>query len=139
MPVKKDLDSYECRHGMGYTKIKSIKDQIETEVLYMVPIGDNAEIHRVKIKNLSSENKNIKMFSFIEFCLWNAYDDMTNYQRTYSIGAVEIEGSTIYHKTDYRERRNHYSFYSVNQPIDGYDTDGIHSLDNLTDFTSLKL
>lgn len=123
MPVKRELDSYECRHGMGYTKIKSVKNNLETEIMYMVPLGDNAEIHRVTLKNLSGENKSVKLFSFIEFCLWNAYDDMTNYQRTYSIGDVEIDGSAIYHKTDYRERRNHYAVYSVNTPIDGFDTD----------------
>ncbi|MFP4697938.1 MAG: GH36-type glycosyl hydrolase domain-containing protein [Eubacteriales bacterium] len=123
MPVKEELEKYECRHGMGYTKIKSIKNNIESEILYMVPLGDNAEIHQVKIKNVGDKEKEIKLFSFIEFCLWNAYDDMTNYQRTYNIGSVEVKDSAIYHKTDYRERRNHYSFYSVNQSVDGFDTD----------------
>ena len=47
---------------------------------------------------------------------------MTNFQRNYSIGEVEITGSEIYHKTEYRERRNHYAVYSVNCPIDGFDT-----------------
>lgn len=123
MPVKRDLEHYECRHGLGYTKITGIKNDLRTEILYMVPIGDNVEVHRVAIKNTGKYEKKIKLFSFIEFCLWNAYDDMTNYQRTYSIGAVEVEGSVIYHKTDYRERRDHFAFYSVNCPIEGFDTD----------------
>jgi len=55
--------------------------------------------------------------------LWNAYDDMTNFQRNFSTGEVEIEGSVIYHKTEYRERRNHYAFYSVNAKISGFDSD----------------
>ena len=123
MPIKKDLDYYECRHGMGYTKINSIKNDLETNILYMVPLNENIEIHKVSLKNTSKEQKVIQLFSYIEFCLWNAYDDMTNYQRTYSIGAVEVENNVIYHKTDYRERRNHYSFYSVNAYINGFDTD----------------
>ncbi|SET71262.1 cellobiose phosphorylase [Natronincola peptidivorans] len=123
MPVKSELDHYECRHGIGYSKIKAIKNDLETEILYFIPLGDNAEIHKVTLKNVGNNDKEFTIFSFIEFCLWNAYDDMTNYQRTYSIGAVEVEGSTIFHKTDYRERRNHYSFYSVNHPINGFDTD----------------
>jgi cellobiose phosphorylase len=123
MPVKKDLDSYECRHGLGYTKIKGVKNNLETEITYLIPLGDNVEIHRVSLKNTGSSAKEVSLFSFIEFCLYNAYDDMTNYQRTYSIGAVEVDGSIIYHKTDYRERRNHFAFYSVNTPIDGFDTD----------------
>lgn len=123
MPVKKDLDSYECRHGLGYTRITSEKNNIGFEGLYFVPIGYNCELQRVRIKNTGTENKKITLFSFIEFCLWNAYDDMTNFQRNFNTGEVEVEGSVIYHKTEYRERRNHYAFYSVNDEISGFDTD----------------
>ncbi|MGE5678127.1 MAG: GH36-type glycosyl hydrolase domain-containing protein, partial [Pseudomonadota bacterium] len=123
MPVKKEPDSFRCRHGLGYTVIEALHGDLESKVLYMVPLHDNAELHQVKLKNLGVEEKEITLFSFIEFCLWNAYDDMTNYQRTLNIGAVEVEGSCIFHRTDYRERRNHYSFYSVNREIAGFDTE----------------
>ncbi len=122
-PVKADLDSYECRHGMGYTRITGGKDGISTEVLFFVPLNFNGEIHRVRVKNTTNANKHVKLFSCIEFCLWNAYDDMTNYQRNLNIGEVEIENSAIYHKTEYKERRNHYSFYYVNADLTGFDTD----------------
>jgi cellobiose phosphorylase len=123
MPVKTKLDSYECRHGLGYTKIKSEKNGLEVEQMMFVPLKYNGEVNRLKIKNTSSYTKEITVFSFIEFCLWNAYDDMTNFQRNFSTGEVEIDNSVIYHKTEYRERRNHYSFYSVNTGIDGFDSD----------------
>lgn len=122
-PVKKELDSYECRHGLGYTRITGKRNGISTEVTFFVPQNYNGEVQKVVIKNEGSESKKIKLFSFQEFCLWNAYDDMTNFQRNFSTGEVEIEGSVIYHKTEYKERRNHYSFYSVNVPISGYDSD----------------
>ncbi len=122
-PVKTELDSYECRHGLGYTKITGKKNGISTEVLFFVPVNFNGEVQRVRIKNDTSEQKSIKLFSFIEFCLWNAYDDMTNFQRNFSTGEVEIEKSTIYHKTEYKERRNHFAFYSVNAELAGFDTD----------------
>ncbi|MFW5981549.1 MAG: GH36-type glycosyl hydrolase domain-containing protein, partial [bacterium] len=122
-PVKKELDEYECRHGMGYTTIRGKYNQINTEILYFVPLGANCEIHKVKIKNESDRKRSLKLFSFIEFCLWDALDDMTNFQRNFNIGEVEIEGSTIYHKTEYRERRDHYSFFTVNKDIEGFDTD----------------
>ncbi len=122
-PVKTELDSYECRHGLGYTKITGKKNGISTEVLFFVPVNFNGEVQRVRIKNETSEPKSIKLFSFIEFCLWNAYDDMTNFQRNFSTGEVEIEKSTIYHKTEYKERRNHFAFYSVNAELAGFDTD----------------
>jgi cellobiose phosphorylase len=122
-PVKKDLSFYECRHGLGYTRITGERNGIKLSQLAFVPLGFNAEVHQINIKNTSDTEKNIKLFSFVEFCLWDAQDDTTNFQRNFSTGEVEVQDSVIYHKTEYRERRNHYSFYSVNSPVDGFDTD----------------
>lgn len=122
-PVKKDLENYECRHGMGYTKISGELKGISTSITYFVPLGINVEIHKVVVKNTSDVKKEIKLFSFVEWCLWNALDDMTNFQRNYNTGEVEVKDSTIYHKTEYKERRNHYAFFSVNSPICGFDSD----------------
>ncbi|MEJ2593678.1 MAG: glycosyl transferase [bacterium] len=122
-PVKTALDSYECRHGLSYTLIKGIKNGIEAEVRYFVPLHFRGEIQQVRLKNDSSTNKSIKLFSFMEWALWNAQDDITNFQRNLSTGEVEVEDSVIYHKTEYRERRNHYAFHAVNHPHAGFDTD----------------
>ncbi|MBR0148538.1 MAG: glycosyl transferase [Lachnospiraceae bacterium] len=121
-PVKTELDSYECRHGMGYSKFASSKNGVSADILTFVPMGENCEISRVKLSNTSSEKKDIKLFSYFEWCLWNADDDMKNFQRNFSTGEVEIVDSVIFHKTEYRERRNHFAFYSVNAPIAGFDT-----------------
>ena len=122
-PVKTDLDSYECRHGMGYTIIKGAKNGISAEVTFFVPQNYNGEIQKMVLKNEGSEKKTIKLFSFAEWCLWNAQDDSTNFQRNFNTGEVEIEGSTLFHKTEYKERRNHFAFYTVNADIDGFDCD----------------
>ena len=123
MPVKAKLDSYECRHGLGYTHITGVKDGLKAQQLSFVPRGVNALVTRVQLTNESAAVKNVSLFSFVEFCLWNAQDDSTNFQRNFSTGEVEIEGSAIYHKTEYRERRNHFAVYAVNADIDGFDTD----------------
>ena len=122
-PCKTALDSYECRHGMGYSRISGSKDGIEASVLFFVPVGMRCEVQKMTLTNSSSGTRSIKLFSFVEWCLWNAQTDMENFQRNFSTGEVEIEGSVIYHKTEYRERRDHYAFYSVNAPIQGFDTD----------------
>ena len=122
-PCKTPLDSWECRHGMGYTRITGAKDGIEASELFFVPNGRRCEIQKVTLRNLSDAPRSFKLFSFVEWCLWNAETDMENFQRNFSTGEVEVEGSTIYHKTEYRERRDHYAFYSVNAPVDGFDTD----------------
>lgn len=121
-PVKTELDEYECRHGMGYTKFHGKKDGVCADVLCFVPMDDTCEIQRIELKNEGSSEKKLQLFSYVEFCLWNAMDDMTNFQRNLSTGEVEVIGSTIYHKTEYRERRNHYAVYSVNTKADGFDT-----------------
>ncbi len=122
-PVKRELDSYECRVGLSYTKITGERNGLRAEVLCFVPLGTNAEVHRVTLRNTGKAEKSAKLFSLAEFCLWDAADDQNNYQRNLSIGEVEVVGSTIYHKTEYRERRNHYAVYSVNAPVAGFDTD----------------
>ncbi|MBR4009528.1 MAG: glycosyl transferase, partial [Clostridiales bacterium] len=122
-PVKTELDSYECRHGMGYTIITGKKNDLKAQVTFFVPNGYDGEVQQVVLTNEGSSSKTFKLFSFAEWCLWDAQDDCTNFQRNFSTGRVEVDGSVIYHKTEYRDRRNHYAFYSVNDAIDGYDTD----------------
>lgn len=121
-PVKTELDRYECRHGVGYSTVTGEKDGIECSTTFFVPSGVNAEIWKVKVKNNGSVKKDIKMFSFLEFCSYNALNDMTNFQRTFSIGEVEVHGNSIYHKTEYRERRDHYVVFSCTRDVQGFDT-----------------
>ena len=122
-PCKTALDSYECRHGMGYTRVSGEKDGLRADVLFFVPIGHRCEVHCVRLTNTGKTRKAFQLYSFVEWCLWNASTDMENFQRNLSTGEVEIDGNVLYHKTEYRERRDHYAFYGVNRPFDGFDTD----------------
>jgi cellobiose phosphorylase len=122
-PVKTPLDSYQCRHGLSYTRITGEKNGLEADVLFFVPLQSWCEIQKVKLTNKSAATKKFKLFSFMEWCLWNAEDDQNNLQRNLSTGEVEIEGSTLYHKTEYKERRNHFAYYHVNTAVQGFDTD----------------
>jgi cellobiose phosphorylase len=122
-PCKTPLDRYECRHGMNYTSIEGVKNGVSAKALFFVPLKTWAEVQKLTLTNNSAEVKKLKIFSFTEWCLWNAASDMENFQRNFSTGEVEVEGSVIYHKTEYKERRNHFAFYSVNTPINGFDTD----------------
>src|SRR5690625_2675226 len=122
-PVKAELDSYSCRHGLSYTRISGARNGVEAEALYFIPLGTWAEVQKVKLKNTSAQPKKLKLFSFVEWCLWNAEDDMTNFQRNFNTGEVEVEGSAIYHKTEFKERRNHYAFYTVNTRVKDFDTE----------------
>ncbi len=122
-PCKTPLDRYECRHGLGYTRILGSKNGLEADLLCFVPLQMWGEVQRLTLANRTGEVKRMRLFSFLEWCLWNAATDMENFQRNFSTGEVEVEGSVIYHKTEYKERRDHYAFYSVNVPVQGFDTD----------------
>ena len=121
-PTKTPLDSYSCRHGLGYTILEGKKDGVTARQELFVPKGDACELDRVTVCNGSTVVKELDLFSYVEFCLWDAVDDSSNFQRNYSTGEVEVEGSVIYHKTEYRERRNHYAVFWANCPVDSFDT-----------------
>ena len=121
-PVQAGLDAYECRHGMGYSIIEGAKDGVKVSQELLVPIGERCLLMRVTVKNEGKAAKSLRLFPFVEFCLWDAMDDASNFQRNYSTGEVEVVGSAIYHKTEYRERRDHYAVFWANRMPDGFDT-----------------
>ena len=126
-PCKTPLESYECRHGLNYTRIAGVYNKVRASVLFFVPLGVKAELQRLTLVNEGQETKRLKVFSYCEWCLWNGATDGENFQRNLSTGEVEIEKgagfTALYHKTEYKERRNHYAYYAVNAPVQGYDTD----------------
>ena len=136
MPCKTALDKYLCRHGLGYTIFESEKDGLESIMKCFVPLDENCEIHSLTLTNKSKLKKTIKLYSMIEWCLWDAVDDSQNYQRNLNIGEVEVEDGVIYHKTEYRERRRHYAYYGVNCQVSGFDTDRDAFLGDLRGFNN---
>ncbi len=123
-PVRKDLRTYKCRHGLGYTCISSTYRGIAAEVTYFVPLGQTVEVWRVRLANRNAWPVELQLFSLVEFCLWDAWDDQTNFQRNLNTGEVEVDaaGGAIYHKTEYRERRNHFAYFACSAPLAGFDT-----------------
>jgi cellobiose phosphorylase len=121
-PTRHDAEGYSCRHGLGYTIVGSTFRRIKAETLYFVPLGGNLEIWELSVTNLRRKTAKLSIFSSVEFCLWDAQDDATNFQRNFSTGQVEIENGVIYHKTEYRERRDHFAYFACSEKIAGYDT-----------------
>ena len=121
-PVRTDVEDYRCRHGLGYTAIGSTRDGIETETLYLVPLGRTHEVWRTRVANRRDERAELSLFGAVEFCLWDAWDDQTNYQRNLSTGEVEVADGVIHHVTEYRERRNHFAYFACSEPAEGWDT-----------------
>jgi cellobiose phosphorylase len=121
-PTRTDLDAYHCRHGLGYTAIGSQYRGIEADITFFVPLGDTVEVWRAEITNHRNEVAELSLFSAVEFALWDAWDDATNYQRNLNTGEVEVVDGVIFHTTEYRERRNHFAFFSCSEEPAGFDT-----------------
>jgi len=121
-PTRTKLEKYECRHGMGYTIIGSTCKKIEAQTCYFVPLGETLEIWKFRVTNRRKKPAKLSVFSSIEFCLWDAQDDATNFQRNFSTGQVEVVDGVIYHKTEYRERRNHFAYFACSNKLAGFDT-----------------
>ncbi|HTX79698.1 MAG TPA: glycosyl transferase, partial [Longilinea sp.] len=122
MPTRRHLDVYECRHGLGYTRIHSLHQGIEASLRYFVPTDEALEVWQLTLVNRRDAVASLSVFSAVEFCLWDALDDETNFQRNYSVGEAEVKGNVIYHKTEYRERRDHFAFFACSEPLAGFDT-----------------
>jgi cellobiose phosphorylase len=118
----READGYRCRHGLGYTAIGSLRAGIAAETLYFVPLGETLEVWRARVTNRRQSGARLSLFSGVEFCLWDALDDATNFQRNFSIGEVEVEDGVVYHKTEYRERRDHFAYFACSEPLAGVDT-----------------
>ena len=121
-PTRLPLEAYTCRHGQGYTIISSTRNSIKASTCYFVPLDQNLEIWQLTLTNQRESPAHLSIFSCVEFCLWDAQDDATNFQRNFSTGEVEVEDGIIYHKTEYRERRNHFAFLACSEPLAGFDT-----------------
>jgi cellobiose phosphorylase len=121
-PMRRPLDAWECRHGLGYTVIASAFGGIRAETLFTVPVGQTMELWRVRVTNERATPARLALFGAVEFCLWDANDDATNFQRNYSIGEVEVRDGVIVHRTEYRERRDHVAYFAASEPAAGFDT-----------------
>jgi len=121
-PMQRELDAYTCRHGLGYTVIAGSRGGIRAETTYLVPPGQTLEVWRTRVTNDRLTAARVSLFGAVEFCLWDAQDDATNFQRNLSTGEVLVEDGVVYHLTEYRERRDHFAWFACSAPVAGLDT-----------------
>lgn len=118
-PLLKKLDRYECRHGLAYTEISSSHAEIDAEIAYFVPVKDNLEIWMLTLKNGSSEKKKLTVFSYAEFCLWQAFNDLTDLQCSQGLGVAKYENGAIFYS--FFDASTGHAFFASNGRVTGYD------------------
>ena len=121
-PTRRALEEYSCRHGLGYTSIASSRAGIHACATYLVPLQTTVETWSLELTNRRDAAAQLSLFSAVEFCLWNAHDDATNFQRNLNVGEVSVWDRTIVHRSEFRERRNHVASFSCSEPLAGFET-----------------
>ena len=80
--------TYECRHGLSYSKFTSTVSGIKTTKTIFIPLADNCEIWDVKIENCSDKARQISIFSYLEFSFKHITFDNQDFQMSlYSSGS----------------------------------------------------
>jgi cellobiose phosphorylase len=133
-PVMKK-DKYECRHGIGYSVITTEYANVQTKTTYFVPLGENLEIWMLEIK--ARRAADLSLFPFVEFCLWDALNDMTDYQYNLNIGQTEVRDNIIYHLSRYRVSHDVVGFLAcANAAPKGFDTQRRDFMGTYGDFSN---
>jgi N,N'-diacetylchitobiose phosphorylase len=120
-PVGKPLDKakYTTRHGMSYTTYECEYKDIRATQKMSIPLGDNALIWDVTVKNDSDRAKRLDVFSYAEFSFHHIQIDNQNYQMSLYCAGSEYEGGTILYDLFYEEEG--YQYFTANFEPDGFD------------------
>ncbi len=121
-PVMKEKQKYECRHGLGYTSIKSEYDGIASEITYCVPLGKRYELWQANLKNVSGKRRRLKVYSYVEFAYPAAQYDMLCHWPSMAYKAG-FDGRKIMIDTVAEQLTNipQYDFLATSLPVVGYD------------------
>jgi len=97
-PCCPTFDSYEVRHGIGYTSIRSVKNGIESSMLVFVPPEEPIEIWRITIRNTGGTRRELSLFTYLEWCLGNGMDTHREFHRTFIETRYDPELRAIFGK-----------------------------------------
>lgn len=134
-PVHKELDFYECRHGLGYTTIKTKYHEVQGQITYFIPLQDDLEIWKITLTNEGKEQKRLQLFSYVELCLGHALVDLINQPNDQHFNDVHFikEDNSLYATKRYwvtysgptvkqsNQAWNKWVFFSSSLPIVGFD------------------
>ena len=120
-PVGKSFDEakYKCRHGMSYTVYECDYKGIHAEQKLSVPIDDPVELWDVKIKNNSDKERNLSVFSYLEFSFHHIEMDNKNFQMSMYASGSSYEDGIIENDLFYEEFG--YQYFTANFEADSFD------------------
>lgn len=117
--------AFECRHGLGYTTIRTRVQGLDATVEYLVPPRDPVELWTATLRNTGRLARQLSLFSYAEFCILQALMDQTDFQYTLNIAKAVRSGRLLLHLTNYfpDAGRRHLAFFGVDRALSGFDCD----------------
>ena len=118
-PTAHHPDSFECRHGLYYSRISSSYQDLQASILYFIP-DDDLEIWNVTLRNLADTPKSYDVFAFQELALGHALVDLINQPNDQHFNDVHFDRE---HEILFATKRYwvKYNKATVQQPNEAWD------------------
>jgi len=118
-PTAHQPDSFECRHGLYYSRISSSYQDLQASILYFIP-DDDLEIWNVTLRNLADTPKSYDVFAFQELALGHALVDLINQPNDQHFNDVHFDRE---HEILFATKRYwvKYNKATVQQPNEAWD------------------
>ncbi len=83
LPVKKELNKFECIHGFGYTKFNSAFKGIEISLTIFVPFDESIEVWDLKVTNKTKKDIDLSFYTYFEWCLGSSADHHREFHKSF--------------------------------------------------------
>ena len=127
VPTLDTYDLYECRVGLGYTRIVSEFYGLRTEATFFIPLHSGRLIQDIKITNLSGEVKEIDLVPVLEYTHPDSLKQLTNAdwvpQTMQGMAIRQEAGEVILVQYPFMFRDIKINYFTSNLPVSSFDTD----------------
>ena len=127
VPTLDDYQRYECRVGLGYSRIVSEFYGVRTQVTIFVPAGADCELRQIEVTNLTGEVIEIDIIPVVEYTHPDALKQLTNADwvpQTMQSKVIEEAGglkTLVQYPFMLRDQRINY--FTANLPAASFETD----------------
>lgn len=126
VPGLEALERFECRIGLGYTRILSECAGLRTEATIFVPLGEQCELRDIQVTNLSAEPLTVDAIPVVEYSHPNAMEQFTNADwvpQTMMSRAVQDGKHTILVQYPFMCRDTKINYLAANLPAASFETE----------------
>jgi len=126
-PTLDAFEWYECRVGLGYTRILSQIHGVRTEVRIFVPQGQFCELRDIQVTNVSDAVMEVDVIPVVEYTHPDALKQFTNAdwvpQTMQSRAVWQENGRLVLLQYPFMLRDERVNYFTSNLPVRSFETD----------------